>query len=104
MAHKIFAVLVNNKIVELGVWDDDSASYSLANEFAKIHFGSNAMAIDVTDYPVAVEDSYVDGEFYRNMNGESKKIDRIPTYVERLDLLEQKVKDIEKMLEEFNNG
>jgi hypothetical protein len=60
-----YAYIYDGEVKNIAVFDPNG-SYTNANMFAKEIYGSGAFAVNVNDYPVAIGDSYKEGNFYRD--------------------------------------
>ena len=54
--------IVEYRVVNNIVCDD----YERASQFARLSYGSDAIAVDTTRIPVQIGDTYDNGKFYRN--------------------------------------
>ncbi len=83
-SNQIFALMGKQNDVltinNLCICDD----YEMANKLARACYGSDAIAADVSLYPVRLGDSYVDGIYYRD----GAVIERNPTEAERIEALQ----------------
>ena len=86
---KDFAFVKEQKIVNIAVYAPDGA-YTAANLQAKQFYGSDAIAVDVTQYPVKIGDTYENGTFLRDRI----QIDPLPTDEEELAILKKTVSSI----------
>ena len=59
-----YAFIYNGEVKNISVFDPNG-SYTLANMMAKEQYGQAAFAVNVNDYPVAIGDTYNEGNFYR---------------------------------------
>lgn len=59
---RIYAGIVNNTVKNVFVSEDSGT----ANVICRSTLGKDAIAIDVTEYPIGVGDGYYNGHFYRN--------------------------------------
>lgn len=71
--HTIFALINEGEVQNTVVGE-----YTDCDQAAKSMYGQEAFAVDVTQIPVQIGDSY-DGAFHRVVNGETITIDPIPT-------------------------
>ena len=83
-----YAFISDNEIKNIAVFNPDGA-YAIANSQAQEFCNSNdAFALDVTRYPVAISDKYIDGEFRRyNEDGTYMVIEILPTEEEEINNL-----------------
>ena len=79
MAHSVFALIYNGVVANIAVGD-----YTNCDMAAKDTYGSTAFAVEVTQYPVAIGDSYHDGIFEREVDGETVTIQPIPTEADQI--------------------
>lgn len=89
----VYAYIVDGIIRNLGAFDPNGA-YTYANDFAKKSYGSNAIAVDVTDYPVAIGDAYRDGEFYHN----GEKVERVSTVREDIETVYEALAELGELI------
>lgn len=74
--HNIYAEILDGDVKNVIVCN----SYPLANRLTKACYGSNAFAVDCTQYPCAPGDRYRDNNFYRiNKDGTEELIEYVPT-------------------------
>ena len=59
-----YALICDGVVKNIAVFDPNGA-YTMANLLAKEQYGASAVAVNVTDYPVHIGDTYRDGIFYR---------------------------------------
>lgn len=77
MAHTVWALIKDGVIVNLAL-----GSYYDVSRIGIVTYGEGTVAIEVTQYPVKIGDTYEDGKFY-TMEGETKvEVERIPTEAE----------------------
>lgn len=74
VCHYVFALIESNEIKNLAV-----GNYYDCSQAAMATYGEDAVAIDVTQFPVEIGDSYEDGKFYRMIGGVKTEITRVPT-------------------------
>ena len=86
---KNYAFIKEQKIVNIAVYAPDGA-YTAANLQAKQFYGSDAIAVDVTQYPVNIGDLYKDAIFSRD----GIQIDPLPTDEEEIMSLKRTVSAI----------
>lgn len=86
---KNYAFIKDEKIANIAVYAPDGA-YTIAGLQAKQFCGPDAIAIDVTQYPVNIGDDYKDGRFYRN----GAEIEALPTDEEEIRALKTKLESI----------
>ena len=75
-----YAYVVDGKVQNVGVYQINSAGYTVANSVAKEIYGPEAIAVNVTQYPVFIGDDYIEGIFYHD----GREILRTPTDEERI--------------------
>ena len=78
--HTIFALIDDGEVKNIVVGE-----YYDCDQVAKATYGDSAFAIDITQYPVQIGDTYENGNFYRIVNGMKKKVEYIPTDSEKID-------------------
>lgn len=85
--HYTYAQIYNGKVENTFVCDN----FELANLIARCAFGDEAFAIEISQYPTQIGDSYRDGSFYRTNEetGEEIEIPYIPTDSQKIFDLEQ---------------
>lgn len=80
MYWETYAYVVDNKIVDIAVFDPQGA-YANANLMCKDIYGQDAYAINVDDYPINIGDTVTtDGEFYRGRI----KIEKVNTVLDKI--------------------
>lgn len=78
-----FAFIANDEIKNIAVFTP--SGYTDATLTAKNIYGSDAIAVNVSQYPVAIGDKYINGEFRRySSNGKYTVIEYIPTESENI--------------------
>lgn len=82
MVHEVFALISENEVKNVIVGD-----FYNCNEIARIEYGEDAVAVEVTQYPVQSGDRYENGNFYRIVDGKRVSIDPVPTDSQKLDML-----------------
>lgn len=79
MAHQVYALIYNGVVANIVVGD-----YTNCDMAAKDTYGSTAYAVEVTQYPVDIGDTFHDGIFEREVGGETIKIEPIPTEADQI--------------------
>lgn len=75
----VYALIGEDKeIKNIGVYSLDGG-YTLACIHAVEMFGEGAIAVEVSQYPVQIGDTYDEGRFYRIVGDERIKIEPYPT-------------------------
>lgn len=95
VAHMIFALINEGEVKNVVVGE-----YYDCNEAAKATYGSNAFAIEVTQIPTQIGDTY-DGSFHRMVDGEMVDIRPVPTEAAQIASLTASVENIELALVEL---
>lgn len=80
--NQIFSLIHEDKVRNTIVCDN----YEIANQIARSIYGVSSFAIDTTQYPIMIGDSYIDGLFYHD----NVEIIRNPTETESISILENK--------------
>lgn len=83
---RTYAFVLNHAVVGIGAYEPNSA-YTLANDHAHEFHGESAFAVDVTQIPVNVNDTYSHGQFYRN----GEEILPLPTDEEQIRSLSEQI-------------
>lgn len=74
VAHNVYALVNNGVVQNLAV-----GNYYDCSVVAHNTYGNEAVAIEVTQYPVEIGDTYEGEKFYRVIQGTKTEIERIPT-------------------------
>lgn len=82
ICHTIFAIISECEVKNVVVGE-----FEPCNQVARLDYGDEAYAVEVTQYPVQIGDFYEGGVFYREVNGEEVRIDPIPTDSQKIDML-----------------
>lgn len=61
VVHTVYAVIVEGAVANAVV-----GGYTECNQYARDVYGSEAYAVEVTQIPVEIGDTYVDGNFFHN--------------------------------------
>ena len=69
IAQRIWAFIKDNKVVNIIVCDN----YALADSLAKSSLGVESFAVEITQIPTSVGDSYIDGVFKNKEDADLKK-------------------------------
>lgn len=80
VCHTVYAMIKDNVVRNLAV-----GSYYNCTVVAHNTYGLDAIAIDCTQYPVEINDTYEGGKFYRMIQGVKTEITRIPTEEETVE-------------------
>ena len=84
VAQRTFARILNGRVKDIGVDDN----YELANMIARATYGTDAIAIEVTDIPARIGDRFHDNRFFViDDNGVETPIDPIPSAEVQLEVL-----------------
>lgn len=83
---RTYAYINNNTVKNICVFEPNGA-YTYANDAAHEEFGASAFAVDVTQIPVAINDVYSHGKFYRN----EEEIIPLPTDEEQILSLNEQI-------------
>ncbi len=83
---RTYAHIQNNTVKNIGVYAPEGA-YTYANNFAHEFYGADAFSVDVTQIPVAINDVYSHGQFYRD----GTEILPLPTDEEQIADLSQQI-------------
>lgn len=94
VCHEVFALISDNEVKNVIVGD-----FYNCNEIARIEYGEDAVAVEVTQYPVQSGDSYENGNFYRIVDGKKVSIDPVPTDSQKLDMLMSDNAELSKYVE-----
>lgn len=94
--HTIFAHIHDSEVKDISVGE-----FYEANEIAKMQYGDDAFAVEVTQYPVEIGDKFIDGYFKREVNGEMTIIDRIPTAEEEVQALKSENAELREQLDDL---
>lgn len=85
IVHQTYAQIQEDEVKNIIICDN----YELANYLARATYGQEAFAVDCTQYPCGIGDSYRDGTFYRILeDGTPKQIDYIPTAEQQVEQLQ----------------
>lgn len=79
--HTVYALIANREVQNIVVGDFENC-----NKVARETYGENAIAVEVTQIPVYIGDSY-DGAFWRREGAEMVRIKPIPTVEQQLEQL-----------------
>lgn len=93
--HTVFAQIYNGEVKNIVVGE-----YYYCDIAAKETYGNKAFAVDVTQIPVDIGDTYENGEFYHRENGRKKKVEPIPTDSQKIETLEETSSSVSELLEE----
>lgn len=93
LAHKIFALVDNSKIINTIICDH----YHVADGLAKNVIGINAFAVEVTQIPVAIGHTYINGVF---KDLEDNIIVALPTTEDEVIILKSQNKELNQALTE----
>jgi len=74
IAHNVYALINNGAVQNVVV-----GNYYNCNVVAHNTYGQDAVAVEVTQYPVEIGDTYEGGKFYRMIQSVKTEIERIPT-------------------------
>ena len=99
VAHEVFALIHDRDVMNIVVGD-----YYNCNETAKETYGASAIAVEVTQYPVQPGDHYLNGRFWRDVDGEEVDIEPYPTEAEEIIRLSESMTDVELALVELFEG
>lgn len=66
-------------------------NYEIANQLARATYDNTAFAVEVTDIPAIIGDSYTGGKFYREIEGVQTEIAPIPSAEVQLEELKQQM-------------
>lgn len=82
VCHEVFALISENEVKNVIVGD-----FYNCNKIARMDYGNEAFAIEVTQIPVQPGDIYENGLFKRGVEGKKVIIDPIPTDSQKIDML-----------------
>jgi len=99
VAHEVYAIISGRDVMNVVVGD-----YYNCNEVAKTGYGASAFAVEVTQYPVQIGDTYLNGVFSRLVDGEYVRIDPVPTEADEIARLNSAMNDVELALVELYEG
>lgn len=86
IAHVIYAQICDGIVQNIIQCTDNE--YEFANQLARISYGDEAFAIDVTQCPCGIGDKYRDNGFFRtDENGEDIPVSYLPTAEEEVGML-----------------
>lgn len=84
VVHQVFAQIFEGEVKNIFVCDN----YELANWLSRQSYGDDAIAIDCSQYPVVIGDTYHDGQFWRaGEGGEETQVPYIPTQEQQVEAL-----------------
>ena len=99
VAHEVYALIEGRDVMNTVVGD-----YYNCNEAARAEYGASAFAIEITQYPVQPGDHYLNGRFWREVDGEEIDIEPVPTEAEEITRLTLAMNDVELALVELYEG
>ena len=99
VAHEVYALISGRDVMNIVVGD-----YYNCNESAKLQYGASAFAVEITQYPVQPGDHYLNGVFYRDVDGEEVVIDPVPTEADEIASLNNAMSNVELALVELYEG
>ena len=99
VAHEVFALIHDRDVMNIVVGE-----YYDCDQVAKETYGASAYAIDVTQYPVQPGDHYLNGRFWREIDGEEITIDPVPTEADEIANLNNAMSNVELALVELYEG
>ena len=79
VCHTVFALIQGDMVRHVIVGE-----YEECNQIARIDYGDQAFAVEVTRIPVTTGDIYRSGTFYRSEKGVETRIDPIPTEADQI--------------------
>ena len=94
-AHEVFAIINGKDVMNTVVGE-----YTACNDYAKAMYGESAFAVEITQIPVQIGDTYEDGVFYRVIDGKKKRIDPIPTDTDNINTLMASNAEVKSLLED----
>lgn len=95
VCHEVFALISENEVKNVIVGD-----FYNCNEIARMDYGNEAFAVEVTQIPVQAGDIYENGLFKRGIEGKKVIIDPIPTDRQEIDAL---IEENKSLTESLNN-
>lgn len=90
--HTAFALIQGGEVKNTVIGE-----YYDCDQAAKTEYGSEAFAIEITQIPAQIGDTY-DGDFWREENGEKRKLEWIPTSEEIIASLNEENKTIKAQM------
>nr|DAL84458.1 MAG TPA: hypothetical protein [Caudoviricetes sp.] len=98
IVQRVFAQIQDSIIKNVIVADD----YELANMLARMTYGNDAIAVEITDIPARIGDKYYEGNFWRvNEDKTETRIEAKPSAEAELEALRAQVLYM-SMLQEVN--
>ncbi len=93
ICHTVFALIANDEVKHVIVGE-----FYDCNEIARLQYGQNAFAVEVTQIPTQAGDLFENGIFYRMVDGVKQIINPIPTAEQQCADLEEKVSELNELL------
>lgn len=82
--HQVFAQVSGGKVENIFICDN----YELANWLSRQAYGDGAVAVECSQYPCVIGDTYHDGQFWRvGEDGEETQVPYIPTPEQQVEAL-----------------
>ena len=94
IAQRIWSFIKNNKVMNIIVCDN----YALADSLAKSSLGEEAFAVEITQVPTSIGDSYANGIF---TNKDGVEISPLPTAEEEVATLKSEKNILEQQVNEL---
>lgn len=79
ICHTVFALIQGDTVRHVVVGE-----YEECNKVARMDYGEQAFAVEVTRTPVSTGDIYRAGTFYRSEGGKEVRVDPVPTEADQI--------------------
>lgn len=82
VSHEVYALISEGEVKNVIVGD-----FYNCNEIARMNYGDDAFAVEVTHIPTEIGNKYINSQFLREENGEMVVIEPTPTEEQAIQML-----------------